>query len=151
MINNYCVGIISTIVKKKILNFNRNIFNENYNHIGDFDLFMKLSKKHKFGVIQSPVATYRVHGNNLSLINRGNEIKELKHWLKKNKKQLKYFEKKLIEKKIEQKNFINTKLKGNFYKSAKLFFMSKDLRYNIKYFILLFLPTNLLKKIMWYA
>ena len=82
LINNYCVGIISTIIKKKILNLRKTIFNENYNHIGDFDLFIKLSKKYKFGVIQNPVATYRIHGN-LSFVNRENEIKELKHWLKK--------------------------------------------------------------------
>ena len=76
------MGIISTIIKKKILNLRKTIFNENYNHIGDFDLFIKLSKKYKFGVIQNPVATYRIHGSNLSFVNREMKLK-LKHWLKK--------------------------------------------------------------------
>ena len=96
IIKNYCVGIISTMIRKNILNIRKNVFNVKYNHIGDFDLFIKLSKKYKFGVIQLPVATYRIHGKNLSFINRKNEIYELKDWFKNNEKKLKEEEKYLF-------------------------------------------------------
>ncbi len=151
LIKNYCIGIISTMIRKKILNFKKKIFNEKYNHIGDFDLFTMLSKKWKFGVVQSPVATYRVHGNNLSFKNRKNEIKEFKHWLNKNSKYLKDFEKKIIEQKIEQKCFIDIRLEGHFLSTVRFFLKSKYIKYKFKNLVLLILPIILLKKIMWYV
>ena len=36
IIKNYCVGIISTMIRKNILNKRKNVFNVKYNHIGDF-------------------------------------------------------------------------------------------------------------------
>ena len=56
-------------------------FESSYNHIGDFDLFIRLSKICEFDAIQEPVATYRVHGENLSLKNAEKEIEEMKKWL----------------------------------------------------------------------
>tara|TARA_A100001011_G_scaffold277802_1_gene287528 strand:+ start:1377 stop:2273 length:897 start_codon:yes stop_codon:yes gene_type:complete len=150
IIKNYCVGIISTMIRKKILNIHKNIFNLKYNHIGDFDLFIKLSRKHKFGVIQSPVATYRIHGKNLSFINRKNEIYELKDWFNNNKKKLKKDEKVFILKRIEQREFLNLKLKGEFLKTFRFLINKKSLRYKFKNLILLVLPTQLLKTILWY-
>ena len=151
LISNYCIGIISTMIKKDILNFKKKIFNERYNHIGDFDLFLMLSKKYKFAAIQNPIATYRVHGKNLSFKNRKNEIEELNYWLKKNQKNMKKNEKDIIKQKIEQKTFIEIKLQGNFFNKIKYFFENKNLKYKVKNLAILFLPTNFLKKIMWYA
>ncbi len=150
IINNYCVGIITIMIKKKILNAKKNVFNIKYNHIGDFDLFIKLSKKYKFGVVQSPVATYRVHGNNLSFINRKNEVTELKDWLKNNKVNLNEKEKNFIHNKIEQREFLNIKLQGVFLKTIKYFFKKKNLQYKFKNILVLLLPTKLLKSILWY-
>ena len=39
---------------------------QNYNIIGDFDFFIRLSKIYKFKYVAKPVATYRIHKNNLS-------------------------------------------------------------------------------------
>ena len=150
IIKNYCVGIISTMIRKNILNIRKNVFNVKYNHIGDFDLFIKLSKKYKFGVIQLPVATYRIHGKNLSFINRKNEIYELKDWFKNNEKKLKKDEKIFILNKIEQREFINLKLKGEFLKTFRFLINKKNLRYKLKNLILLVLPTKLLKTVLWY-
>ncbi len=150
IIKNYCVGIISTMIRKNILNIRKNVFNVKYNHIGDFDLFIKLSKKYKFGVIQLPVATYRIHGKNLSFINRKNEIYELKDWFKNNEKKLKEEEKIFILNRIEQREFINLKLKGEFLKTFRFLINKKNLRYKLKNLILLVLPTKLLKTVLWY-
>ena len=46
--------------------FKKYRFNSKYNIIGDFDFFIKISQKYKFGCIQSPLASYRVHDSNLS-------------------------------------------------------------------------------------
>ena len=151
LIKNYCIGIISVMIKKEIMTGKNKIFNERFNHIGDFDLFLKLSKKYKFAAVQSPVATYRIHGKNLSFIKRKNEIKELNDWVKQNRNRLKKSEVNIIKKKIEQKKFINVKFEGNFINTIKFFFQSKNIKYKIKNLILLILPIGLLKKIMWYV
>ena len=98
LIKKYCVGIVTAVIRKKIFKNNKKIFNKNYNIIGDFDLFIRLSKKYKFKAIQEPVATYRLHDKNLS--NNKNEISELKYWLLQNKK---FFNKNLLQS-VKKKN-----------------------------------------------
>ena len=77
---------MTAVIKKSFLKKMKKIFNDNYDIIGDFDLFIKLSKKYKFDVIQEPVATYRIHEKNLSLLKKETEINEFKDWLKNNRK-----------------------------------------------------------------
>ena len=79
--NDYCVGIATVMVKKTILLGNE--FNPNYNIIGDFDLFLRLSQKHKFYAIQKPLVYYRIHSNNYSNNNLESYYSEIKYWIKK--------------------------------------------------------------------
>ena len=83
ILNDYNVGLLTILVKKKLfLNHN---FNLNYNIIGDFDFVIKLSKKIEFACVQEPLAYYRHHNNNYSTKNLKEYINELKYWFKKNK------------------------------------------------------------------
>ena len=149
IIKEYCIGIITVMIKKNILS-KKNAFDPKYNVIGDFDLFTRLAKKNKFMAVQAPLATYRVHGENLSLKNRIKEIDELKDWLRNNKYELQSFEKKIIQNKIDLKKFLYLKLKGQFIESFKLFFKKTFLNKKLKNFILLLIPSVLLNKLMWY-
>ncbi len=149
IIKEYCIGIITVMIKRNILP-NKNTFNSKYSIIGDFDLFIRLAKKNKFMAVQAPLATYRIHGDNLSLKNRMKEIDELKHWLKNNKYKLQLFEKKFIQNKIDFRNFLRLKLKGNFIESLRLFLNKPFLNKKLKNFLLLLIPTALLNKLMWY-
>ena len=79
----------------------KKVFDKRYNIIGDYDLFIRLSKKFKFRVIQDPVATYRIHANNLSILKKDLEIKELNHWLKINKKSLGLLNYKKIKRRLK--------------------------------------------------
>tara|TARA_B100002019_G_scaffold291748_1_gene312814 strand:+ start:51 stop:857 length:807 start_codon:yes stop_codon:yes gene_type:complete len=81
LLNDYCVGIATVMVKKTILLGNE--FNPNYNIIGDFDLFLRLSQKHKFYAIQKPLVYYRIHSNNYSNNNLESYYSEIKYWIKK--------------------------------------------------------------------
>ena len=83
LLNNYCIGILTVLIKRKI--FNKYKFNKTYTIIGDFDFFLKFSCKNKIAVIQKPLAKYRSHAKNISKIKINLYIKELKLWLKKNK------------------------------------------------------------------
>ena len=149
IIKDYCIGIITVMIKKNILS-KKNAFDPKYNVIGDFDLFTRLAKKNKFMAVQAPLATYRVHGENLSIKNRIKEIDELKDWLRNNKYKLQSFEKKIIQNKIDIRHFSYLKLKGKFIESLKLFLNKPFLNKKLKNFIILLIPTLLLNKLMWY-
>ena len=78
-VNDFKMPILTTMIKKKF--FNKNKFDKRYNIIGDFDLFVRMSIKNKIGVIQEPLAYYRLHKNNLSLKKVDLNVNELKNWL----------------------------------------------------------------------
>lgn len=93
LINNYTVGILTTIIEKKIFKYFK--FKNNLNVIGDFDFFIRASQKFKFGYIKKPLAIYRIHESNLSKKKLNIYIKELSDWiaLEKRKKSLYNFDK----------------------------------------------------------
>ena len=86
LLNDYFLGIITVMINRNI--FKSYKFNENYNIIGDFDLFFKLSTKYKFHSSQKSLAIYNVHGKNMSLVKLKTYTKELNNWIKKNEKKL---------------------------------------------------------------
>ena len=83
LLRDYCVGILTVLIKKEILL--KNNFNEKYEIIGDFDLFSKLSLKYKFFSIQEPLAYYRIHKNNFSKNKVSLYLNELKDWVSNNR------------------------------------------------------------------
>ena len=92
LIKDYCIGILTIMIERSILLKYK--FDKGYNIIGDFDLFIKLSTFYKIGCLQDPLASYRIHDENLSKKKNNIYILELSNWIKKNKK--KYHKKKLI-------------------------------------------------------
>lgn len=148
--SNYNIGVITSVIRKKILTQNNISFENSYNHIGDFDLFIKLSKICEFDAIQEPVATYRVHGENLSLKNAEKEIAEMKKWFQSNSNFLNQFQEKQFMIRLESKEFVNIKLNKNFFYTLKFFFKSSHLMKNLRNYLLLITPLFILKKIMWY-
>ena len=148
--SDYKIGVITSVLKKETLIQNNIKFESSYNHIGDFDLFIKLSMICEFDAIQEPVATYRVHGENLSLKNREKEIIEMKHWHKTNKKILNKSQETEYMIKIYSREFINLKLNKSFKETLNFFLKRRELQKKIKNYFLLFIPLFILKKIMWY-
>ena len=86
LLNKYELNIGTIMIKKNI--FNKFKFNEKFEIIGDFDLFMKLSLKYKFLSIQIPLSYYRLHEKNFSKNYKLHEL-ELREWIRKNRKVLK--------------------------------------------------------------
>jgi len=151
LIYRYNVGILTAMIKKSHLKKSKIIFNKKYNIIGDFDFFLKLSKKYKFQFIKEPIATYRIHENNLSFIKKDQQIKEFLHWLKKNKTHLsssEYFE---IKKRIFKSGFINIKFSKNFFDTLKYIIKYHKYVFDFKNVIILLSPTVILKKFMWFS
>ncbi len=148
--SDYKIGVITSVIRKKILYQNNISFESSYNHIGDFDLFIKLSKICEFDAIQEPVATYRVHGENLSLKNAEKEIEEMKKWLQSNSNLLNKFQEKQFIIRLQSREFMHIKLNKNFFHAFKFFFNSSHLMKNLRNYLLLIIPSFILKKIMWY-
>ena len=147
----YKIGVITSVIKKKVLLKNKFNFESQFNHIGDFDLFIKLSKVSEFDAIQEPVATYRVHGENLSLKNVEQEIIEMKYWLKINENNLDIDQIYQLNYRIFNREFINIKFTNNFIYTLKFFLKKKEyLMKNLKNYLILLSPVFILKKIMWY-
>ena len=87
LLKNYTIGISATLSNKKI--FQKYKFNPNYNIIGDFDFFLKLSLSESFHPLQEPLLTYRHHPNNFTNNNYDTYVDELKNWIKINKSEFK--------------------------------------------------------------
>jgi glycosyltransferase involved in cell wall biosynthesis len=83
LLKNYLIGISTVILRKSL--FDKYKFNLRFNIIGDFDLFLRLSKKFKFAAVQDPLVYYRVHNKSYSKNNYFEEIKELNYWVKNQK------------------------------------------------------------------
>jgi glycosyltransferase involved in cell wall biosynthesis len=146
LIQNYNIGILTTVIRKKYLKKFNKVFIEKYNIIGDFDFFLRLSKKYKFKAVQKPVATYRIHNKNYSILNKDLEAKELEVWLKKNRRNLTVKEYKHLRKKILQIKFVNLKYKYSLFKTLVFFFSNISFLLNIKNILILFLPNFILRK-----
>ena len=150
LINNYNVGILTTVIRKKFYEKLEKKFDNRYSIIGDFDLFLRLSKICCFESVQQPLAFYRIHGKNFSINFKENEIEETKMWLNENKLQLTETQFKKIEKENFFREFINCKLYGN-YKDTIIFLLNhKKNLFNLKNFVILFIPNIMLKKLLWF-
>ena len=74
------------MIKSKIFFGDNFRFNNQYEILGDFDLFFKLSKKYSFSVIQEPLVVYRSHSSNTSKRRVDLKIIEIDDWISKNQK-----------------------------------------------------------------
>jgi glycosyltransferase involved in cell wall biosynthesis len=147
---NYNIGIVTTVIKKKFFYKLKKKFNNKYNHVGDMDLFIRLSKICKFSALQEPLAYVRLHGTNLSFLKKTDEIKELKYWKNNNRKFLSKKSLDFFNKRILNIDFINSKLENKFLRCLKLILFSNPNIINLKNIIILVAPNFLLKKVMWF-
>jgi len=82
LLNDYVISSPTYVIRKKSLEKLEYFFNDNFHIIGDFDINIRLAAKFKIDCIQSPVAYYRKHNKNISLLNKKKEIDEIKIWFK---------------------------------------------------------------------
>ena len=150
LINNYNIGILTAIIRKKNYEELKKKFDERFSIIGDFDLFLRLSKLCKFESVQTPLAYYRLHGKNLSTIHKEKEIEELTIWLRENEDTLNKFNVKRIKKNIYRRKFVNCKIDGNYKECLNILLNSGLNLLNLKNLIIFLLPVSILKKLLWY-
>ena len=151
LLHDYVIGSPTYVIRKKSLNSLNYHFNKHFHIIGDFDLNLRLAAKWKIDCVQDPVATARIHGQNVSLLNKNREIDELKIWHDKMKIDQTFSQKKSglnqISLKISYLEIMQAisvdGFKKNFFRVIKYPFCFKK----IKLMITLFLPKFVVKKI----
>ena len=149
LLNNYCTLLATLVIRKSFLNNYKPAFNNSFHIAGDFDLMIRMSAKYKFDCVDKPIASYRVHRKNESLLNRSRQIKELKTWQKMminypvifNNKNFSY-----INNLINNFEVVNLILEND---SRQAWLKIKKMPHSfkkIKYLIALLLPNNFIKK-----
>jgi glycosyltransferase involved in cell wall biosynthesis len=141
LLRNYSLSILTTVIRKNLLKKFKLNFDKKYKIIGDFDLFVKLTKKTKVSCSQEPLAYYRLHDNNLSKKLNNTWVNELYYWVKQNQK---LFDKKDITYLKQYIHYLKVKniiLRKNIYKSFISIFNFPIRIYKIK--LLFFLIKNI--------
>ena len=80
----------------------------------------------------------------------GKEVAEFEIWAKENKSNLSNQQIKKIQKDIDYKKFLNSKIDGKFRESINILLKSKISLFSVKNLFLLLMPVNLLKKFLWF-
>ena len=150
LLDDYLIGSPTYVIRKKALNGLKYYFNDKFHIIGDFDLNIRLSCDWKIDCIQEPVAFVRIHGKNISLLNRDKEINELKIWYEEMRNnpvfnsQSKFNQISLM---ISYLKTMQTILENGFKKSFMMVLKYPISIKKIKLLIALLLPKFILKKI----
>ena len=149
LLKNYCTLLVTLVVRKSFLDNYQPVFDNSFHIAGDFDLMIRMSVKYKFDCVEKPIATYRIHRKNESLLNRSRHIKELKNWSKKMVDHSIIFNNENflhINHMINNFEFVNLILENDLENAwLKIKKMPYSLK-KIKYLIALLLPNNFVKR-----
>jgi glycosyltransferase involved in cell wall biosynthesis len=149
LLKNYCVTLVTLVIRKSFLDNYQSSFDNSYHIIGDFDLMIRMSTKYKFDCVEKPIASWRLHQKNETLINKTMQIKELKTWYKTMMNYSIIFHNKNfsnINNLINNLEIANLILENDLGKAwHKIKKMPYSLK-KIKYLLALLLPNNFVKK-----
>ena len=144
LLKNYFIGICTVVLKREIFSKYKKMFNKNYNIIGDFDLFIRLSVNFHFASVQSPLSIYRIHNKSFSNNNYQMHINELKFWINSQK----IFSKNslfYIQQKIFYMEAILSIINRKFVLSFKNILKVLSIKKKIKLIMFLLIPHKILK------
>ena len=148
LLKDYCTGLVSLVIRKSFLD-KHEAFDRTFDYIGDFDLMIRMSYKYKFEYVDKPIASWRSHWNNATLLKKNNQINELKIWTKKMKNYSDIFNNKnftYIDSKINNLEIVSLILdkrhKEARFKIKKVPFSLKK----IKFLLALILPVTFVKR-----
>ena len=139
LLDNYKIGMMTIIFRKKIVNNLEYIFNEQVATIQDFDLCIRIATKHKIIAINSILAHKRLHFTNNYNKDKKNVINEMETLLniyKKEKNNFKLTDLVNFQNNIIYLKFINL-LRNHNYLKAIYFFLKLNYKNKLKFFKLL--------------
>ena len=150
LLEEYNVGIITVIFRKKIIKNLSKIFDERFSIIGDFDFFLKLSKSHYFHYISTPLAYYRIHDKNFSSMYKEKEMDEFNIWVNENKNNISYEKLRKMKNKISIRKLLHFKFNKDYNNCIKILIENCKNTLIFKMIIIVFIPLYILKKVSWF-
>ena len=147
LLDNYNIGLVSICLKKKI--FSK--FDDRFDIIGDFDAIMNISKNYEIGVIKEPLAYYRLHEKNFSLLHKDKHHKELTVWYIENLKdndKIKHSVKEKFKNQLNELEILALILNKKKTEALKIILKRCSLLKKLRFFLFLMLPNKILKKLV---
>ena len=146
-IKKYFIGMSTLIIKKNVYDSLDYGFDSSFEIIGDYDLVLRILKKHQLCYLNQKLGSYRWHSNNLSNKKFRLNILELIFWKKKMLKNKSFFNNLNYTYLNDNILFLMSLYYKNKYNYKKiLFFLSntRSKKFLLKIFILLIIPKKLL-------
>ncbi len=81
LLEKYVAGLLTLVIRRQSFESLDYPFEPQYHIIGDFDLVVRLAVTWKMDCVQSPIASYRWHGANESLLQKERLLSEIKKWI----------------------------------------------------------------------
>lgn len=151
LLKEYFIGMLTVVIRKKFIEKNINVFDTKFDMLSDVDFVLRFSKKHNFECVNYPIATYRIHNNQLQSKNFLTQVDQYTEWYDKLKSTQEFGpEKKLnvIKKKVLFFKTLSLIYKKKYYESFKSIFFYPNNFDKLKLFIILVTPNYLLRRII---
>lgn len=148
ILSHYSVGLLTIMLRRKCLKNIKNVFNVEYDLLGDFDFVIDYAIDHEFDCVQEPVACYRMHNKQTSLTLIEKQIPQMEKWFLSKQKHPVLSSQKEMPKVLENINYmksIKTILKGSFFQALYEVFKFPFIFKKLKFFINLNLRKRFLK------
>ena len=151
LLNEYSVGMLTVVLRKKFLNIGTEIFNTSYDMLSDMDFILKYSKKFKFECVQEPLAIYRQHDDQLQNKNMEKQTKQMLKWYEDIKISNEFGSEKkleLIKNRCKFFRIIDCINKKFYFKSFKEIILYPNNLDKLKLFLILITPQKIFNKIV---
>jgi glycosyltransferase involved in cell wall biosynthesis len=147
LLDNYVVGLLTIIVRRKCFFSMDKQFDISYNIIGDFDLTIRIAAKYKIECIQDPLAIYRYHEESISFQQRDKQIDEMEKWVSNIYRYPEIAKQTMFVKQKEHilySKIVNLVYDNKKIQALKLFAKVPFGRLKLKSFLMLLLPMKLI-------
>jgi len=142
------VGLLTMVIDRKFLTDKNKPFDPELHNIGDFDILIKISAKNKVACVQQPLATYRWHGRNETVLTKDRLIKELQSWGREMRNYPEISNNKGFEKFLNNTKYLEGMefvMRGELCNAFKLLLSLSYGREQFKLFISILMPLKILK------
>ena len=151
LLKEYFIGMLTVVIRKKFIEDMENVFNTKFDMLSDMDFILRFSKKYDFECVNYPIATYRIHKDQLQNKNFLIQADQFNEWYEKIRSSKEFGQEEkinTIKNKAEFFKILSLIYKKKYFRSLKnIFFYPNNLE-KIKLFIILISPNFISNKII---
>ena len=151
LLKEYFIGMLTVVIRKKFIEDMENVFNTKFDMLSDMDFILRFSKKYDFECVNYPIATYRIHKDQLQNKNFLIQADQFNEWYEEIRSSKEFGQEEkinTIKNKAEFFKILSLIYKKKYFRSLKnIFFYPNNLE-KIKLFIILISPNFISNKII---